>query len=158
MVGAMSDRFSLRATTFVSAFGGAVACFFLFGFATSMGTLVAFSVLWGLTASGFTSIVTRAITLVSKDDPSTPTILFSIFFFTYGTAMIASGPIASALLSINNFGGARFGYGLENYVSVVKPCRQKRFLMAIFQQGPLILWTGGVAALGSFVTATYRNV
>lgn len=114
----LSDRVSLRTTILLSAFGGALSCFFLFGFATSVSTLVIFTIAWGLTGLGYTSIITRTVTFVSKDDPHTPMVIFSIFVFSQGVAMIASGPIASALLK-STVSRLRYGYGFDNYVRTI---------------------------------------
>lgn len=113
----LSDWASLRTTILLSAFGGALSCFFLFGFATRLPTLVVFAIAWGLTGLGYTSLITRTVTSVSKDDPHTPMVIFSIFVFSQGVAMISSGPIASALLQ-STVSRLRFGYGVDNYVSL----------------------------------------
>lgn len=115
-MGILSDRISLRSTILLSAFGGALSCFFLFGFATSLPTLIIFAIAWGMTGLGYTSLITRTVAYVAKEDPHTPVIVFSIFVFAQGVAMIASGPIASALLQ-STVSRLRFGYGVENYVS-----------------------------------------
>lgn len=115
-VGMLSDRVSLRTTILLSAVGGALSCFFLFGFATSLPTLVIFVIAWGLTALGYSSLITRTVTYICKDDPHTPMVIFSIFTFSQGVAMISSGPIASALLH-SGVTRLRFGYGVQNYVS-----------------------------------------
>jgi MFS family permease len=115
-MGMLSDRVSLRKTILLSAFGGALSCFFLFGFATSLPTLIIFAITWGLTGLGYTSIITRTVTYVAKDDPHTPMVIFSIFVFSQGVAMICSGPVASALLQ-STVSGLRFGYGVDSYVS-----------------------------------------
>lgn len=157
-IGMLSDWVSLRTTILLSALGGALSCFFLFGFATSLPTLIVFAIAWGLTGLGYTSLCTRTVTYVSKDDPHTPTVIFSIFVFSQGLAMISSGPIASALLQ-STVSRLRFGYGVENYVSQVKSSQQGQTprLMRRNLKGPLILWTGGVAAVGSFIGASYRR-
>lgn len=69
-----------------------------------------------MTGLGYTSLITRTVAYVAKEDPHTPVIVFSIFVFAQGVAMIASGPIASALLQ-STVSRLRFGYGVENYVS-----------------------------------------
>jgi hypothetical protein len=58
----------------------------------------------------------------SEDDPHLPATIFSLFAFARGIGNIVSGPISTALLAQNRLGGAKLGYGVENYVSVLLLC------------------------------------
>lgn len=75
--------------------------------------------------------------------------------------MICSGPVASALLQ-STVSGLRFGYGLDSYVStrfstLYNQVRREKTDALMATQGPLILWTGAVAAAGSLIGISYRG-
>lgn len=67
----------------------------------------------------FTAVWNQLITIISKDDPLLPPVIFSAFAFARGIGSILSGPISTALLKEGTLSHAKLGYGVENYVSTV---------------------------------------
>jgi hypothetical protein len=57
------------------------------------------------------------ITVIAKNDVSSPPIIISILLFVNGVGNVVSGPIADALLASNGLKNAKFAYGIESYVS-----------------------------------------
>lgn len=115
--GWLSDRMPIKAVVFISCAGAALTSFLLFGFATNVPVLVLFSIFWGLTALGFSSLWTRIISTVAAEDPLLPPTLYGIYFSMRGIANLISGPISNRLLGSSGLGHARFAYGVGNYVS-----------------------------------------
>lgn len=57
------------------------------------------------------------ITVIAKNDVSSPPTIISILLFTMGVGNVISGPIADALLATDGFKHAGFAYGIDSYVS-----------------------------------------
>ncbi|EFQ36276.1 major facilitator superfamily transporter [Colletotrichum graminicola] len=106
---------------FVSSFIASVATFAIWGFATSLAPLLAFSLLFGLATGGFPCLWNRFGSVLSRD----PGHIYSLMAFGKGVGNILSGPISTTLVR----GSFEAGYG------------QGRF-------APLILYTGSMM-LGS---------
>ncbi|KAG7528275.1 hypothetical protein FFLO_06279 [Filobasidium floriforme] len=138
MLGYLSDKIPLRVVISLSCFGSALSCILLWGFATNAGVLVAFVVLFGLLGLSFSALWTKLITVIARDDPTLPPLLFSIFAFARGIGNVTSGPISSALLNYSSMNGSVGGYGQHNY-------------------GPLLVYTGAMMVLGGFCGITYRS-
>jgi len=138
ILGYLSDRWPARVLIGVSCFGAALACLFLWGFATQLSMLLVFAGVFGFFGLGFTALWTKMITIVSRDDYLLPPILFSLFTFIRGVGNVASGPIANALMKSGGIHGGKLGYGVESY-------------------GGLLIYTGSVIALGSLAGISYRE-
>jgi MFS family permease len=74
----------------------AIACFTLWRIAESLPVLIAFAILYGFFAAGFTAIWARMSTKITDDAISGP-IVFSLLNFGKGIGNILSGPIGGAL-------------------------------------------------------------
>lgn len=68
--------------------------------------------------NSYAAVWNRLITIISRDDPLLPPVIFSVFAFARGIGSILSGPISTALLKKGGLGHAAFGYGVGDYVSV----------------------------------------
>jgi len=66
--------------------------------------------------NSFTAVWNRLITIIARDDPLLPPVIFSAFAFARGIGSILSGPISVALLKYGRLEHAKLGYGVENYV------------------------------------------
>jgi len=78
----------------------------------------------------WTTLTKSFISVLERDDPNLPPLLYALFSFARGLGSIASGPLFSALLSSGGLHGTG-GYGVKRY-------------------GALILWTGaGMVLSGS---------
>ncbi|WVO13427.1 hypothetical protein L204_101042 [Cryptococcus depauperatus] len=115
LLGFLSDRIPLWAVILISCMGSALSCAFLWGYGTNVGMLVTFAVVFGLLGPSFTSLWTKMISIISKDDPIAPALVFSIFTFIRGIGNLTSGPISGALLKVDAFQGASGAYGFHNY-------------------------------------------
>ncbi|WVQ83767.1 hypothetical protein IAT38_005911 [Cryptococcus sp. DSM 104549] len=115
LMGFLSDRLAVRTVIAISCVGSALACALLWGFGTSEGPVVAFTVVFGLLGLSFTSLWTKMISIISKDDPVAPTLIFSLFTFIRGVGNVTSGPISQSLLKSGALKGAAGAYGGSNY-------------------------------------------
>ncbi|KAH7108372.1 MFS general substrate transporter [Auriculariales sp. MPI-PUGE-AT-0066] len=121
VTGFFSDKVDLRLPILVSTATSAAAVLFLWGFAQSPGMLIVFAIIFGFFASGFSTLWPRFVMNIVKDDPHTSYFLFSAFFAARGSAIIASGPITTAILnSYSKWNGTvTFAYGLRNYGTLI---------------------------------------
>lgn len=98
------------------------------------------------------------ITVIAKDDISSPPTIISLLLFIMGVGNVISGPIADALLATKGFKHASFAYGIDSYVRIPNNrCRLLLFQLSQCHciQGPLLLWISGVFCLGSLAGAIY---
>lgn len=122
VMGYISDRYPSRYVVPASCTTAAVACLLLWGFSagvTAEGCLTAFAVVWGFTALSFVGLWSKMITVISKDDPNLPGLLFSLFTILKGVGNLTSGPISTALLKGGAFAGAAGAYGKTDYGSLL---------------------------------------
>jgi len=138
LLGWLSDRWPIRVVITLSCLGSALACLFLWGFATSIQMLVLFVIAFGALGLSFSALWTRSIAIISKDDPSLPSIVFALFAFARGIGNISSGPVSNILLNKYSLHGAKGGYGVENY-------------------GSLLLYTALTMVAGSVAGVMYRD-
>lgn len=117
-IGHLTDRWPMSITIFVSSAVTAASCLLLWGFGTSNAVLIVFSIVYGTFGLSFTALWTRMISIISRDDPHAPQLVFSIFAFLRGVGNITSGPISDALLKLETLQGAAGAYGFRNYVSL----------------------------------------
>ncbi|WRT70597.1 uncharacterized protein IL334_007595 [Kwoniella shivajii] len=115
LLGYLSDKLSLRWTISISCVGSAMACAFLWGFGTNNGVLITFAIIYGLLGPSFTTLWTKMVGLVSKDDPVVTGLTYSMFAFMRGVGNMSSGPISESLLKIGVLKGATGAYGFHNY-------------------------------------------
>ncbi|KAH6639960.1 monocarboxylate transporter [Truncatella angustata] len=110
--GYMSDRIhNVLILVFISSFTSCLAVFTLWGFAHSLGTLLAFSFIYGLFAGGFVVFWPKFGSVLSED----PQPIYSMMAFSKGVGNIVIGPISAALLT----GPTTSGYGLSKFQPVI---------------------------------------
>lgn len=113
--GILSDKVGLNPLVLLSTIVTAVACFTAWGLAHDLATLVAFSILFGFFAYGFSSMRARMGTAVSEE-PTAALATFGILTFCQGSGNVLAGPISAGLLS----GGVqRDSYGIMRYKALV---------------------------------------
>ncbi|KAK1999497.1 major facilitator superfamily transporter [Colletotrichum falcatum] len=126
-LGFITDRVdNVLILVFASSFLAAVVTFAIWGFATSLAPVVAFSLLFGLATGGFPCLWNKFGSALSHD----PGHVYSFMAFGKGVGNILSGPISTALVR----GSFEADYGLGRF-------------------GPLILYTGSMmlgSSLGVF--------
>lgn len=118
IMGYVSDRFPSRYVVPFSCTTAAVACLALWGLSAGVsaeGCLTAFAVVWGFTALSFVGLWSKMITVICKDDPNLPGLLFSLFTILKGVGNLTSGPISTALLKGGPFPGASGAYGHTSF-------------------------------------------
>ncbi|KAL1404911.1 hypothetical protein Q8F55_008523 [Vanrija albida] len=118
LTGHLSDRFQVRWVVLGSCAFAAVSACALWGMGTKDALLVAFAVVWGLTALASASAWSQMIIYISKDDMTLPGLLFSILTMLRGAGNFASGPISTALLKSGAVDGAKGAYA-TNYGSMM---------------------------------------
>lgn len=121
-LGWLSDNCDIYLVMFGSTSVSAVAVYLLWGLSKSFGVLVAFAIIYGLSAGGFSAMWTRFGSVISGDDSSSSVLtLIGVFSFQRGIGNILSGPISSALVGSTVFKGSDgdIGYGLRKYEGVV---------------------------------------
>jgi MFS family permease len=115
LLGYLTDRWPLRSVITLSCLGSALACLFLWGFATNSGVLIAFAIVFGLLGPSFSAIWAKLIGVIAskssgpafrqcardeadlahlfaaEDDPTLPSTIFSLFAFMRGIGNITSG-------------------------------------------------------------------
>ncbi|KAK8845320.1 hypothetical protein IAR55_006033 [Kwoniella newhampshirensis] len=115
LLGYLSDRLPLYAVVVVSCVGSAASCAFLWGFGKHEAELVVFVIIFGGLGLSFSALWSKIISIISRDDPVAPALVFSMFTFVRGVGNISSGPVSDALLKISSLKGVTGGYGVHNY-------------------------------------------
>ncbi|GJF00861.1 MFS general substrate transporter [Phanerochaete sordida] len=96
--GWLSDRCNVWMLACVSIALSALATFTLWGLASfSFAGVLVYSVAYGVTAGGWSSMWYAFVRPISEGDTSVSTTLFSLLLFTRGVGNIASTPIATSL-------------------------------------------------------------
>lgn len=97
LLGYISDKLNIFGLVVASTAGSAIVSCGLWLSATCIDHLLAFSVLYGLFAGGFSVLYARFVSCLT-DDPSIGLWLYGMFAFQRGVGNIVSGPISSELL------------------------------------------------------------
>jgi len=110
--GYVSDtRIPVSTLAIVASTVATLATFALWGTAKSLGLLLAFSLVYGLFAYGF-STMRVAMGRAVSDDPSAAVTTYSILAFLQGFGNVLVGPISAALLSkrirVQEYGAERY--------------------------------------------------
>ena len=96
--GYLSDgRVRLNILAVVSTLMAAISCFTMWRLATSLPLLIGFAIIYGLFASGFTSIWGRMSTAITDDVTAGP-LVFSLLNFGKGIGNVLAGPIGGSLV------------------------------------------------------------
>ncbi|KAH6661947.1 major facilitator superfamily domain-containing protein [Plectosphaerella plurivora] len=111
-MGWLSDRVSnALLLVFVSSFVSALASFLLWGFASSLPTLLAFAIVYGWFAGGFVILWPKFGGILSDD----PAPVYSMMSFGKGIGNILTGPISTPLMA----GVVSPGYGMGKYEPLI---------------------------------------
>lgn len=111
-MGYLSDRTNnALSLVFMSSFMSAVATFLLWGFASSLPMLLAFSVIYGWFAGGFVILWPKFGGILSED----PGAVYSMMAFGKGIGNILTGPISAPLMR----GPVHLGYGLNRFEPLI---------------------------------------
>ena len=113
--GILSDKMGLNPLVLLSTIVTAVACFTSWGLAHDLAPLIAFSILFGFFAYGFSSMRARMGTAVSEE-PTAALATFGILTFCQGSGNVLAGPISAGLLSGSV---QRDSYGVMRYKALV---------------------------------------
>ncbi|KAH7339671.1 MFS general substrate transporter [Rhizoctonia solani] len=135
-IGFASDKYDLRAVMVISMLGSSLAVLLLWGLASNLGMLIAFALVYGFLAGGFSALWTKFASTLAQENPQTTARLMSIFVAGRGVGNVLAAPISTGLLR-SALLNARYAYGLKNY-------------------GPLIIFTG-VMLFASTVGIFYKN-
>ncbi|MCJ1479641.1 hypothetical protein MMC13_008327 [Lambiella insularis] len=113
LLGALIDRLHVTTVALIATLGGGASVLLLWGAATSFPTLCAFSVLYGLTAGGFSCTYTGVVREVQKREPAAGSgMVFGMLSLGRGIGSVAAGPVSEALLGARPWvGRAWAGYG-----------------------------------------------
>ncbi|KAL2044944.1 hypothetical protein N7G274_002719 [Stereocaulon virgatum] len=130
--GALSDKLHVTTVILMSTIGATLSVFLLWGLSASLPLLCIFSIMYGLSAGGFSSTWTGATQEIRKrDDNAELGMVFGLLAAGRGIGSVVSGPLSEALLSDQPWRGeATLGYGTG--------------------YGPLIVFTGITAMCGGF--------
>ncbi|KAH7161489.1 monocarboxylate transporter [Dactylonectria macrodidyma] len=110
--GLLSDRVSnVLILVCVSSLTSAIASFTLWGLASSLETVMVFSLVYGWFAGGYAVFWTKFGSVLSED----PQLPFSLMAFGRGIGNIATGPIAASLTT----GSVMAGYGLGKFQPLI---------------------------------------
>lgn len=113
IMGSLTDRLHVTSVIGIATVGATLSVFLLWGLATSLPLLCIFSLLYGLTAGGFSSTWAGCITEVKKaNDRAEPGLVFGLWAAGRGIGSVVSGPLSEALVSGKPWSGeAALGYG-----------------------------------------------
>lgn len=132
VVGVMNDRLHVTNVILISTIGSTISVFLFWGLSSQLALLVAFAVVYGLFAGGYSSTWSGVLTELKAQSPSLDTgLMFGLLAGARGVGNMISGPLSVAL--INNAGkgtAGAWGYGTE--------------------YGPVIIFTGATAVLGGW--------
>jgi predicted MFS family arabinose efflux permease len=141
MLGGACDVLKVTNVIMVSTIGSTLAVFLLWGLSSNLGVLVAFALVYGFFAGGYSSTWSGIMKEMSLESPGIETgFLYGLLAGGRGIGNVLSGPLSSVLLDAHKITVApaieKIGYGT--------------------QYGPLILFTGGTALLGGWSWAWKR--
>ncbi|GJE97512.1 MFS general substrate transporter [Phanerochaete sordida] len=145
--GWLSDRCNVWMLAFVSIMLTSVATFTLWGLASfSFAGVLVFSVAYGLTAGGWSSMWYAFVRPISEGDTAVSTTLFGLLLFTRGLGNIASTPIATALqqtriVALRVDGAPRLGFEVAG----------GQYAAMVVYASMCFACAAGVAALGWFL-------
>jgi len=98
VLGHLSDRVGSTQPLFWSTFLGAFSVCLLWGFSKTFISLVLFSVTYGLSAGGYSVLLSRFGLEIAPEDSNAQLSMYGIFAFERGIGNILAGPISIALL------------------------------------------------------------
>ncbi|KAL9583778.1 MAG: hypothetical protein Q9212_002516 [Teloschistes hypoglaucus] len=111
--GALTDRMHVSSVMGICSIGAALAVFLFWGLSVSVPMLCLFSLLYGLTAGGFSANYTGIVQRVKDRDTAVDSgMVFGFLAAGRGIGAVVSGPLSEALLHMQTWKGeAKLGYG-----------------------------------------------
>ena len=111
--GALTDRMHVGSVMAVCSIGAAMAVFLVWGLSVSLPMLCIFSLMYGLTAGGFSATYSGIIQCVRDRDAAADSgMVFGFLAAGRGIGAVVSGPLSETLLHTQMWKGeALFGYG-----------------------------------------------
>lgn len=112
-MGHLADRYHAITCITISTVGSTLSLFFLWGFSSTIPTLLVFSVAYGLFAGCYSATWSGITNEVQQADPAADaTMIFSIIAFGRGVGNVVSGPFSEALFTVDSWKGSAIeGYG-----------------------------------------------
>lgn len=112
-MGHLADRYHAITCITISTVGSTLSLFFLWGFASTIPTLLVFSFAYGLFAGSYSATwagITREVRHVNPSADAT--IIFGLIAFGRGIGNVVSGPFSEALVKVDPWVGSAIGaYG-----------------------------------------------
>ncbi|KAJ5124532.1 uncharacterized protein N7515_008357 [Penicillium bovifimosum] len=114
-MGHLADRYHAITCITISTVGSAVSVLLLWGFSTTLPTLLVFCIGYGLFAGCYSATWSGITHEVRRVDPSADaTLIFSVIAFGRGIGNVVSGPFSEALLRVDHSSNpAMGGYGSQ---------------------------------------------
>lgn len=111
--GALTDRMHVSSVMAICSMGAALAVFVFWGLSVSLPMLCLFSLLYGLTAGGYSATYSGIVSKVREVDGAADMgMVIGFLALGRGIGAVASGPLSEALLHLQSWKGeAKFGYG-----------------------------------------------
>ncbi|RFU79693.1 hypothetical protein TARUN_2561 [Trichoderma arundinaceum] len=130
--GMLGDKLSATKVILLSSFGSAIPVFLLWGLGHHISTMIAFVILYGFFAGGFSSTWSSMLQEIKRDDRAAETsLVFGLLLGGRGLGYMLGGPISGSLLSIKgSLTEEPLGYATK--------------------YGPMILCTGITAIMGAW--------
>jgi len=97
-LGHLADKFGSTQPLFWSTFLGAFSVVLLWGFSKNFVSLVIFSIIYGLSAGGYSVLLSRFGLEIAPEDSNAQLSMYGVFAFERGIGNILAGPITVALL------------------------------------------------------------
>ncbi|KAH7877121.1 major facilitator superfamily domain-containing protein [Lentinula edodes] len=123
LFGQICDSYPYATVILCSGLGSALGAFFLWGFATNLGLVFAFALVFGGLSGGFPGIWPAAATEIAGSRDEHTSLAFGAFGVAKGIAAIVGPIIAASLHDKNKYGLAKYGaYGflkVEIFVGVM---------------------------------------
>ncbi|WOO79885.1 MFS transporter asaE [Vanrija pseudolonga] len=136
ITGHISDRVPVRWILPLWCSVAAAGCLLLWGFGTSSGPLVAFSIVWGMSGASVAGTYGKMVTIMADGDPMVPGLALPLLIALRGVGNLTSGPISTKLLQYGPFKGAAGAYGATTY-------------------GPLLIFVSACTFLGGVAGALF---
>jgi MFS family permease len=113
--GRICDSYPYPTVMLFSGLGSALAAFFLWGFATNIGLVFAFSLVFGGLSGGFPGVWPAAATEIAGNKHENTSLAFGAFGVVKGIAAIVGPIIAASLRNKKATGSAKYGaYGYRS--------------------------------------------
>jgi len=115
ILGHLTDKLHVTNAILISTIGTTISVFLIWGFATSLPAIWVFSLIYGLSAGGYSCTWSGSIREIKKQDNKADSgLVFGLFAAGRGIGSVVTGPLSEALLSKRLWvGEAMLGYGTD---------------------------------------------